>query len=620
MKRTPFGLEDVLADRVAEDSLLEVPLAERVFRILGGIGIAMALAIAGKVGYLAIVEHAFYEARAEANVTNVRIEPAPRGIIRDRFGETLVGNEPSWNVILVPRDLPKDADERGAAIEKLARVIGEDPGALRETISKKDWSLSDRLVVTDDPSQEALVTLSTETIPGVSLERSFRRTALDPLAFSHLAGYTGRVNENDLARDSSLNVEGLVGRAGLEAFYDEYLRGTDGSTVTYFNARGEAQGAAQERASVKGAELRTFIDGDLQKYLFTRLTQALHDLGRTAGAAVALDPRNGEVKALVSIPSFDAAAIAKYLSAPGNPLFDRAIAGLYNPGSTIKPLVGTAALTEGVVTPNTKIFSGGYIEIPNPYDPEHPSRFPDNKAHGWVDVRSALAESSNIYFYEVAGGFESQIGIGIEKLKSWWERFGLGAATGIDLPGEKAGLLPDPAWKEATRDEPWRVGDTYNVAIGQGDLLITPLELVNYVAAIANGGTLWKPRVVRAVIRGDGSVARMNEPEVLADLSEEIKTALGPVREGMEGVVTNPNGTAHSLSGLPFSVAAKTGTAQIEGNRKLNAFFVGYAPTEAPELALMILVEDAKEGSLNTIPVARDVFLWYYNERIKGHP
>jgi penicillin-binding protein 2 len=435
-------------------------------------------------------------------------------------------------------------------------------------------------------------------------------------AYAHLVGYTGRVGSDDLARDPSQSPESVIGRAGIEAAYDAYLRGRDGETVTFWNARGEEQGAAQYEAPIAGAEVRTFIDAELQEFLYERFSRALRELGRTAGAALAMDPRSGEVRALVSIPSFESTDVAEYLTAPGNPLFNRVFQGTYNPGSTIKPLVGTAALTEGVITPEREIFSAGFIEVPNPYDPENPSRFLDNAAHGWVNIHSALAKSSNIYFYEVAGGFEEQRGIGIETLKSWWERFGLGTLTGIDLPGEKAGFLPDPAWKEDERAEPWRVGDTYNVAIGQGDLLVTPVGLLNYIAAIGNGGTLWRPRVVRSVVDG-GEVEFTNEPEVLLDFSELVAGALPEVREGMRDVVRASYGTAHSLSSLPLEVAAKTGTAQVEGNTKINALFVGYAPAEDPELALLILVEDAKEGSLNTVPVARDVFLWYYNERIK---
>lgn len=619
MTRNPFDIEDVLADRAVEDTLLEVPLEVRVFRTIFGLAAAIALAIGLQVLHLSVGEHELYEARAEANVMDIRVEPAPRGIIRDRFGNALVTNVPSWSAVLVPRDLPADSDARNAILTRVAALLNEDPEALRARVAAKDWSVSDRLVLSDALSQEALLALSTEAIPGVRVERSFQRIHADPFAYSHLVGYTGRVGNTDLASNPSLHPESVIGRAGIEATYDAFLRGKDGHTTTFWNARGEEQGTAQYEPAAPGAEVRTFIDGGLQEFIYERFTRALRELGRVSGAVVALDPRSGEVRALVSVPSFESAAVAEYLAAAHDPLFNRVLQGSYNPGSTIKPLVGTAALTEGVITPDREIFSAGFIEVPNPYDPANPSRFLDNAAHGWVNIRSALARSSNIYFYEVAGGFEDQRGIGIETLKRWWERFGLGAATGIDLPGEQGGLLPDPDWKEDERDEPWRVGDTYHVAIGQGDLLVTPLGLLNSIAAIGNGGTLWRPRVVRSVVEGN-DVEFTNEPEALHDLTGEIAGALPEIREGMRDVVRQAYGTARSLSELPFGVAAKTGTAQVEGNTKLNAFFVGYAPAENPELALLVLVEDAKEGSLNTVPVARDIFLWYYNERIKNAP
>ncbi len=619
MTRTPFGIEDVLADRAVEDTLLEVPLETKVFRVVFGMSVAIVLAVVFQILNLAVNEHERYAARAEANVSDIRVEPAPRGIIRDRFGNALVSNVPSWSAVLVPRDLPADSDARNATFARIAELLGEDSAALEARIAAKDWSVSDRLVLSDSLTQEALLALSTESIPGVRAERSFERVHADPFAYAHLVGYTGRVGSADLADNPSLHPESVIGRAGIEAAYDEFLRGKEGRTVTFWNARGEEQGDAQYEAPLAGAEVRTFIDGEFQEFVYERFTRALRELGRVSGAVVALDPRSGEVKSLVSIPSFESTNVARYLSASHDPLFNRVFQGAYNPGSTIKPLVGTAALTEGVVTPETSIYSAGFIEIPNPYDPSRPSRFLDNAAHGWVNIRSALARSSNIYFYEVAGGFEDQLGIGIEKLKQWWERFGLGRTTGIDLPGERAGFLPDPEWKENARGEPWRVGDTYNVAIGQGDLLVTPLGLLNYVASIANGGTLWKPRVARSVVEGN-AVRFTNEPEVLADISGIIAGALPEIREGMRDVARKDYGTARSLSELPFPVAAKTGTAQVEGNTKLNAFFVGYAPADEPELAILVLVEDAKEGSLNTVPVARDIFLWYYNERIKNAP
>ena len=256
--------------------------------------------------------------------------------------------------------------------------------------------------------------------------------------------------------------------------------------------------------------------------------------------------------------------------------------------------------------------------MPNLYNPEKPNRFLDWKAHGWVDLYSAIAKSSNVYFYEIGGGFKDQKGLGISKLKDWWQKFGLNEKTGIDLQAEESGFLPDPEWKENATKKPWLLGDTYNVTIGQGDLLVTPIQILNYISAIANGGKIYKPRVTQLVLNDDNQVLLRNEPSVLKDLTAEVGYYLSDIRRGMRDAVRESYGTAHYLAGLPLEIAAKTGSAQVENNKKLNAFFVGYAPYENPQIAILILVEDAKEGSLNTVPVARDIFMWYYQNRIKA--
>ena len=291
-------------------------------------------------------------------------------------------------------------------------------------------------------------------------------------------------------------------------------------------------------------------------------------------------------------------------------------------------LAALAALKEEVVNSTRKIFSPGYIDIQNPYDLEEFTRYRDWRWQGNVDLSSAIAQSSNVYFYVVGGGaprgVDPQIlsgggyvgGLGINRLHSWWEKFLLGRYTGIDLPGEAEGFLPTPSWKEEKSGMPWLLGDTYNVAIGQGDLLLTPIQLLNYISAIANGGKIYEP-----VVNLDREY-----PKILADLSELLPEIL-EVRKGMEEAVTSLMGTAHTLSDLGFKVAAKTGTAEVRSKQDQNAFFVGYlpAPASAKEnkpapgspIAILVLVENSLEGSLNTVPIAKDVLNWYYWNRIR---
>ncbi|MFH1193184.1 MAG: penicillin-binding transpeptidase domain-containing protein [Candidatus Jorgensenbacteria bacterium] len=613
-----LGIEEMLSDGALEADLMEVPLAPRAFRAFFALAIIFLLLALAQLGYLGVARHDFYGARARANMADEKTVLAPRGIIYDRQGEPLVENLASMNAFLTPRYLPEAPAERLQTLQTIAAALGVDIGMLTEKLAARDWSVSERVPIAEDLSHDRIVELSSRPIPGLTMEPSFKRVHRTPYAFAHLIGYTNLADENDLKNRGGLVAEDQVGRAGLEAFYDEALRGADGRAVTYRDARGNLAEGEALSAPLPGLALRTSIDGELQEFLYQRLSAALRDLGRTVGVGIAMDPRNGEILALVGLPAFDSARVAETLNAPGEPFFNRAISGLYNPGSAIKPVVAVAALAEGVIDPQKQIFSKGYIEIPNPYYPELPSRFVDWKPNGWVNLADALAKSSNIYFYEVGGGFEDQVGLGIERLKRWWEKFNLGSATGVDLVGEAKGFLPDPAWKERETGEPWRIGDTYHVAIGQGDLLVTPLGLLNSISAIANGGVVYRPRVVRAIVDGRGTVMEESATStVLADLRGEIGNTVSHVQEGMRAVVDATYGTAHSLAGLPFSVAAKTGTAQIEDNSKLNAFFVGYAPAERPQIALLILVENAVQGSLNTVPVARDVFLWYYNHRMK---
>ncbi|MDI6820670.1 MAG: penicillin-binding transpeptidase domain-containing protein [Patescibacteria group bacterium] len=613
-----LDLEDILTDQVIEEDFLEVPLVDKVFRVLFYLFLILVAVILIQFGNLGIGQHKFFQKRAFSNMTYIKVQPAPRGVIFDRFGNSLVSNEPAFNVFLVPRELPNDFEGRRAAIKEITEILEIDEAIINTKLAQKDWSLSDKLFLTDDLTQDQLVFLSSKKTPGLSIEESFKRFHAKPFVFSHLIGYTGLVNDEDISKNSNLTIADVVGRSGLESYYDNYLRGENGEEISFRDAKGRVKEERQARLSKEGRGLETFIDAELQEYFYKSFKETLNSLGRDIGVGLAFNPQNGEVLALIGIPSFDSLKIYQFLNNPNKPLFNRAVNGLYNPGSTIKPLVAAGALVDGIIDPKKQIFSAGFIEIPNPYNPDQPSRFLDWKPHGWVDVRSALAKSSNVYFYEIGGGFKDQKGLGISGLKDWWQKFGLNKKTGIDLPGEETGFLPDPEWKKTLTKEPWRIGDTYNVSIGQGDLLITPIELLNYISAIANGGKLYQLRIVRSILDADNKESELwNKPVVLSDLSGILVDKLGEVQRGMRDAVFEAYGTAHLLNDLPVAVAAKTGTTQIQNNEKTNAFFVGYAPYENPEIAILVLIENSREGSLNTVPVARDVFMWYYNNRLK---
>lgn len=617
MTKKKIDFEDVLADYADEDQAVETPLTRNFFQAIFFVFLAVLAVVIFQIFFIGSWNNDFYSRRASANSQKIVVRAAPRGIIRDRFGEALVGNRAAVSVYLNSVSLPVDLAERDAALEKIAEAVSLSSEELAAKIKNHDWHKNPRLLLASDISNDSLIRISAAALPALEFDEGFARYYSKPMIFSHLLGYVGLVSREDLEKNSNLTQADLKGQDGLEAFYDGYLQGINGFQAFIKDFRGRIQEKSYSEDPQAGADLETFIDAGFQEYFYGRLVQGLQALGRSAGAGLAMDPRNGEILALVSVPSFDSSHVSDYLNKPLSPLFNRVVSGLYSPGSIIKPLVATAALREGVIDSSKKIYAGPYLEIPNPYNPDQPYRYPDWKAHGWVSLKEALARSSNVYFYEVGGGFEDQPGLGISKLKQWWEKFNLGLKTGIDLPGEKAGLLPDPDWRKKQSGQEWRLGDTYHVTIGQGDLGLTPIGLLNYFSALANGGYFYQPRVVQGVKNAAGEVLWYNELEMIGDISAEIKAVLPAVRQGLAEAASQPYGTAYALHDLPMAVAAKTGTAQIEQNRKINAFFIGYAPLADPRLAILILVEDAREGSINTLPIARDVFSWYYQNRLK---
>lgn len=605
-----LNIEEILQDERSDIRTLESSLGSGVFYAFYLTVLVTAGILIIRVLMLGVGREEFYSRRALANVNKEVYLAAPRGVIYDRFKNILAKNEPSFSVSL---KLTEFRDHQAAIITFLKESIGITVSDINEAIKLANFEESDLVIVTTNLSEDDIIKLKAEEIPGLYIEDDFRRIYPYNNALAHVIGY--------------VDADGAP-RSGLEVSHNSTLQGKNGALVRQYNAEGKILDHKELRRSLAGKDVNTTLDAEFQAYFEKRLLQGLAALNRVSGVGIAVDPRNGEVLSLISVPAFDPNIFTRrgdetlqrvkseLLTSENKPLFNRAISGIYNPGSTVKPLVAVAALAENVISPSKKILSKGYIEIPNPFHPDTPSRFLDWMAHGWVDVRSALARSSNVYFYAVGGGFpagggseiggENMTGLGIKRLIKWWQMFGFGAKTGIDLLGESEGFIPNPDEKERRTGTFWRIGDTYNVSIGQGDLLVTPLQLINYISAIANGGTIYQLR-----IEND------NEPKVLQNI-----TGLGDkfkeVQEGMRDVVAKPYGTAKSFNNLPFQVAAKTGTAQIQNNAKINAFTVAYAPYENSEIAILVLVEDAREGSVNTIPIARDALEWYYNNRIKN--
>jgi penicillin-binding protein 2 len=607
--------EEALADEWSGDyDVQEVPLDEKPLYQVGIFILLLATVVLGRIFFLNWSNGAFYVNRAEANLGRYERVAAARGVITDRYGTVLAENKAVFSGYLDIREFLRKEDLQNPTLKAMREILGISAEDAWNLIRSKNLEKSiEPLILKVDLSQRELVALKELDLPTLLVREGFRRDYPDGRMFSSVIGYIGLPTAKDLEKRPELSGEDFIGKAGVEAYYEDDLRGTPGLKVKLRDARGQELDEHERSAPESGKTLQLTLDADLQRYFYDRMSAALTALDRTGGIGMAMNPKTGEVLALVNFPVYDNNVFTlsgfgeervSLLRDPKRPLFDRAISGVYSPGSTIKPLVGVAALAERIIGPERTIFSPGYLDIPNPYQPDKPTRFVDWRFQGEVDLGAALAQSSNVYFYEVGGGASGITGLGITRLRQWWQKFGLEEPTGIDMPGETTGFLPSPEWKERRFNRPWLLGDTYNVSIGQGDLQVTPIALLNYISAIANGGVFHRPVV-------NGSAER----KILRDLSQysyEIKE----VQKGMLQAVEAKMGTAHTMNDLPFRVGGKTGSAQINNNANENAFFVGYAPYEDPEITILVMVEDAKQGSLNAVPIAKDVLNWYYGHRI----
>ncbi len=632
----PF--EEVLGDDWSHDlDIAEVPIGNKPMLVLGAVILGIVAVIFARVVFLNFSQ-SYYTARAQGNMAQSAETPAPRGLIYDASGTILADNKAAFAAVLDAQTFLKDAADHPATLAALQNILNITPDqllAMLQQASANDYATP--IVLAENLDQKQVVNLQALEAPGapgvpaIKIQGNFERTYPEGSIFASVIGYTGRVGAADIKANPALTNHDFIGKTGLEAYYDASLQGTPAVQVTYKNAAGSVLRQENRGTAQIGAPLTLTLDGAFQKYFYNRFAAGLRSLGRTTGVGIALDPQTGKVLSLINMPGFDnniftqsgqpgqSATITNLLTSPDKPLFDRAVNGFYNPGSTIKPLDGVAALHDGVIDSTREIFSPGYVMVPNQYNSSTPTKYMDWQPQGFVNLSSALAQSSDVYFYIVAGGSPAHNagpqlndpsdygiqGIGISALHSWWQTFGLGKPTGIDLPNESAGFLPTPDWKKSKTGTPWLLGDTYNVAIGQGSLLLTPLQLINYIAAIGNGGTIYRPYLNAS-----------DTPQVNEDLTKYLPE-IQQVQAGMRAAVATPRGTAYTMHDLPFDACAKTGSAQVVNNTQENALFVGYAPCDHPQIALLLLIENSKQGSLNAVPIAKDVMNWYYENRMK---
>ncbi|OGZ97908.1 MAG: penicillin-binding protein 2 [Candidatus Sungbacteria bacterium RIFCSPLOWO2_02_FULL_54_10] len=580
---------------------------------------------------LQVVSGNDFFAQSQENRFASRTLFAPRGIIRDRYGDALVENVPSLGLVF---DREKFIEAQGNVPRLLTdlSVILDKPKEFFDELGFPQDGTVDKTprkaFLARDLTREEIVALAPrlDDLPGVEVFESFQRKYLAPEALSHLLGFVGKVSAGDLEAHADLAEEETIGKSGIEVFYDAILRGNAGKKIVEVDSKGVETRFRLTEEPRQGVELALTIDGGLQQKVYDVIMG--YTGGKKGASTVIIDPANGAVRALVSVPGFNANRFGHGLSQkefsailqdPLKPLFNRAVAGEFPSGSVIKPVFAAAALEEGIIDPAKKIFDGGYIEIPNPYRPGEVSRFVDWKkgGHGWVDMYDAIAYSVNVYFYTIGGGYKDQKGLGIERIKKYAARFGLGAALGIDLPGEKSGSIPDPETKKRTEPEnpDWRIGDTYNISIGQGGLRATPLQMASLTAALGNGGTLWSPYIMDAVRDEEGNVVEKREPRAIRDHLVR-PDVFAEIAKGMQGTVTY--GTARLLQEVPVAVAAKTGTAQSAPGKLPHAWVIAYAPAEKPEIAVAVMVEYAGEGATVAVPITNEILKWYFSHRDHG--
>jgi penicillin-binding protein 2 len=588
------------------------------FRRRAALGfIVVAISLLGLAGWyfkLQVVDHAEYATRSEAN----RIKPRPvvpaRGSIFDRNGKLLAENVPAFRLDVLP-EKAGDTKKLLAGLSTIFALTPEDIERFEATrkATRGFRPITLKLRVTED--EMARFAVDRWRYPGVELEPYLTRRYPYGDLFGHVIGYVARIDEKDLASLGEGNAALThIGKTGIERYYEEALRGKIGYEQVETNVEGRALRTVGRVPAQAGSDLKLSVDADLQR----AMVAAFGDL---EGSAVAIDPRTGEILAMVSLPSYDPNLFVNGISHadfnalntnPSRPQFNRLVLGGVAPGSTLKPALALAGLDSGVRLPDDKTLSTGMFRLPGMkgrgWGDSH------RGGHGWTDARKSIADSVNTYYYRLA------LDMGVERFDSYLSGYGFGQPTGIDLIGEIGGILPSPAAKLKLNKERWYPGDLVNASIGQGMWKVTPLQLARVTAGLADG-MLRRPHLVAAQRTGfDAQWQALSQPA--ASRISEHPDNLRVIREGMEMTVNGPGGTARMMGvGAPYRIAGKTGTAQVVNRRaqavnpkslplhqRHRALFVGYAPAENPTIAVAVMVEGGGYGAATAAPIARKIF------------
>ncbi len=570
---------------------------------------------------LQVVEHAKFEEMAENNHQRTLALRAPRGIVFDRHLQPLVLNRRSYSISIV-REHTKDLNN---TVQLLASVLGIDEAGIRQIVERHRREPSYRpIVVVQDASLAQVAAVTARRLdfelPDVLVEQVPTRRYPDTLA-AHLFGYVGEVSDRDVSANDALRSGDIVGQSGIEKIYNAQLMGEDGARRVVVNSVGREIRTLEEEAPTEGKRLQLTIDYDVQR----AIEDGFDQLGFN-GAAVVLDPSNGDVLGFTSRPTYDPNAFAaggidrvtwaSLTTDEDRPLNDRAIQGRYSPGSTFKMAVATAALEEGVITPDFTVHCVGSASFYG-----RPFKCWKKGGHGTMDLRHAIEQSCNVYFYTIGNM------TGIDKIHKWATLLGLGEKSGIDLPNEVQGLVPSPEWKQQYRKEKWYAGETVSVSIGQGSVSVTPVSMAVYAATLANGGTRVTPHLLKAV--DDGTGWKAVPPPPARSRSPLDPAKLQAIRDGLFMVV-NGAGTGHNAILKGYDVSGKTGTAQVISNQgkekagktdkdlRDNGWFVFFAPRDKPEIAGVVFLEHGVHGS-NAALIAHHLMDTFFAKK-EGRP
>lgn len=572
--------------------------------------VMMFCVLFARLWYLQIVKGPQFLVMSEENRIRLLRVKAPRGILSDTDGFVLVRNRPSFNVFIIPEDV-QELEKTAQRLETLLQLPKD---KIVEKVKNTRRPKFEPVLIVRDVNQKTVAYLEEHQVelPGVMVEvEPLRYNVYNALA-SHVLGYLGEITEKQLENKEVCVdcVQGdLVGQYGIEKMLNLYLNGTPGGKRVEVNAHGREIGTISEENPIPGHNVTLTLNLHIQQVIEEAL-------GDSAGAVVAINPQNGHVLAMVSRPAFDPNLFAggisvenwqQLISNPKHPLQNKTIQSHYAPGSTFKIPVGSALLQNKIVSPNTALGCTGSVHLANTI-----KRCWKDGGHGAVTIRQAIEQSCNVFFYRAG------LDLGIDELSRYVKSFGFGERTGIDLPNEEPGLIPTRAWKEENIGDRWYPSETMDAAIGQGFVSVTPLQLANMVAAVANGGTLYKPMLIQKITNGNGELVQEFQPQVIRRVPVEEKY-LKIVREGMWMVVNGERGTAKGSRIEGFEFAGKTGTAQVVSLQKGNAedlpeelrdhaWFICFAPIEKPEIAMAILVEHGVGGSRSAAPVAKTIF------------